>query len=106
MSTPSPRATAVVALCDDESSFALARQVRDAVANGADHLVVDAGDSTLLSSEVLEMLRRAARRLRARGGRVTIVCPNAALANLLGLILLNHSFEVVGSLDEAQFEWS
>jgi len=51
-------------------------------------------------------LHRAARRLRARGGRVTIVCPNPALARLLRLVFLNHSSEVVGSLDEAQPEWS
>ena len=101
-----PPAAAVVLLSGDESSLALARHVKDAVMSGVDHLVVDAGDSTLLSSHVLETLQRAARRLRARGGRVIIVCPNPALARLLRLVFLNHSSEVVGSLDEAQPEWS
>ena len=101
-----PPAAAVVSLSGDESSLALARNVKDAVMSGVDHLVVDAGDSTLLSSHVLETLQRPARRLRARGGRVTIVCPNPALARLLRLVFLNHSSEVVGSLDEAQPVWT
>lgn len=101
-----PPAAAVVSLSGDESSRALARNVKDAVMSGVDHLVIDAGDSTLLSSHVLETLQRAARRLRARGGRVIIMCPNPALARLLRLVFLNHSSEVVGSLDEAQPEWS
>lgn len=92
--------TTVVIACP-MSDRDLAQQIATSVELGARHVIVDLGDAETVDSSTLTLLRRIAGRLRLAEGRLSVVCPHPALASLLHLTLLSHSFSVFGSLDAA-----
>jgi anti-anti-sigma factor len=72
-----------------------------AVESGIRHVVVDLGNAETVDSSTLTALRRFAGKLRAHGGRLSVVCEHPALSRLLEVTLLSRSFDVFGSLDAA-----
>ncbi len=91
--------TVVIACAGAETD--LPRQVAASVRLGARRVVVDLGGVEMVDSGTLTALKRTAGKLRARGGRLAVVCSHPGLASLLRLTLLTYSFEVFGSLDAA-----
>jgi anti-anti-sigma factor len=83
------------------STVALRADVRAAVAGGAHDVVVDLAGANLLDARTLTALHRAARTLRRRRGRLVLVALDPALANLLHLTLLERSFVVATTPEEA-----
>jgi anti-anti-sigma factor len=79
----------------------LARRLSETEALGAQHVVVDLGETEMLDASTLTAFKRVAERLRSRGGELSVVCVNAELAGLLRTTLLSRSFRVVSSIDAA-----
>lgn len=77
-----------------------------ALGAGAVSLVVDLGDRTDASSELLMALHRTAQHVRRCGGRLGVVSPQASLRRLLDITLLSHALAVFPTRDEAIKSWS
>ena len=77
-----------------------------AIGAGDVSVVVDLGARPDASSEVLTALYRCGRRLRALGGRLSIVCPRPELRRLFDMTLLSQGFDVYASRDEALRAWA
>ena len=64
-------------------------------------VVVDLGARPDASSELLTVLHRCARRIRALGGRLSVVCSRPELHRLFDVTLLSQGFDVYASRAEA-----
>jgi anti-sigma B factor antagonist len=64
-------------------------------------VAVDLADVTFIDSTALALLASAAKRLRARGGELQLVCDKAAILRVLEVTGLNRVFRVQSSLDDA-----
>lgn len=89
-----------------DSSPDLARLLGTALNSGDVSLVVDLGDRTDASSELLMVLHRTAQHVRRLGGKLGVVSPQPSLRRLLDLTLLSHAFAVFATRDEAIERWS
>jgi anti-sigma B factor antagonist len=76
-----------------------------AVAAGNVRLVVDLGERRDTTAETLAVLRRAAVQLRRLGGGLAVVCRHPDLRRLIDLTLLNQTFPVFATRDEALRDW-
>jgi anti-anti-sigma factor len=83
------------------SAATLDRQIVAALGLGADEIVVDLGDAEMMPASALAGLARVGKEVRARGGRLAVVCPRPTLERLLRLTLLDRVFAVYGSRDAA-----
>lgn len=72
----------------------LLRALADARIGPQSRVVVDLGDTPMLSAAVLTALRRLGTTLRERGGGLTVRSTHASLARLLEMTLLTLSFEL------------
>lgn len=88
------------------STTDLARLLRTAVGAGDIGVIVDLGDRDDASSELLTVLHRTARQLRALGGRLAVVCARPELRHLFDVTLLSQGFGVYASRDEALGTWA
>jgi anti-anti-sigma factor len=68
---------------------------------GHSRLVVDLGRREDPESELLGVLHGSARRMRAAGGRLAVVCTDSRLRRLLDLTLLSQGFRVYATREEA-----
>jgi anti-sigma B factor antagonist len=68
---------------------------------GIDHVVVDLTNTTFIDSSSLGVLIGAHRRLKLRGGTLTIVCDSEAIAKTFRITGLDGVFTLVSSLDDA-----
>jgi anti-anti-sigma factor len=84
----------------------LARLLRTAMRIGDLGVIVDLGERGDASSELLTVLHRTARQLRALGGRLAVVSAKPELRRLLDLTLLSQGFAVYASRDEALRTWA
>jgi anti-anti-sigma factor len=98
--------TVVVVELQRRSTYDLARLLRSAIGAGEVSVLVDLGDLRDATSDLLTVLHRAARSLRALGGRLDVVSSQPELRRLLELTLLSQGFGVFGSRDEALRAWS
>ena len=77
------------------------RQVFEVVADGVDHVVIDLLDVTFVDSTALGILADAAKRLRTRGGSMTIVCRDRNILRVLEITGLSRLFRVCESIPDA-----
>ncbi len=89
-----------------DPSTDLERLLGTALGAGDVSLVVDLGDRTDASSELLTVLHRTARQVRRLGGKLGVVSPQPSLRRLLTLTLLSQAFAVFATRDEAIESWS
>jgi len=72
----------------------LLRALADARAGWHSQVLVDLGDTPMVSAAVLAALRRLGTSLRERGGVLTVRSSHAGLVRLVELTLLTFSFEL------------
>ena len=68
---------------------------------GRERVVVDLTRTTFIDSSSLGVLIGAHRRLKRRGGSLTVVCDNEAILKTFRITGLDGVFALVSSLDEA-----
>jgi anti-sigma B factor antagonist len=68
---------------------------------GVPHVVVDLSGTTFIDSSSLGVLIGAHRRLKLRGGSLTIVCENEPIIKTFRITGLDGVFTLVSSLDDA-----
>ena len=68
---------------------------------GVDHVIVDLGQTTFIDSSSLGVLIGAHRRLKLRGGSLTIVCDNEAITKTFRITGLDGVFHLVPKIDDA-----
>jgi anti-sigma B factor antagonist len=99
-------AAVVVVEMKRESSTELARFLRGAIGAGDVDVVVDLGSRVDASSDLLSVLHRCARHVRALGGTLSVVCSRPELRRLFDVTLLSQGFDVYASRDEALRPWA
>lgn len=85
---------------DSDREPTLLRALTDARSGRQSHVLVDLGDTPMVSAAVLAALRRLGRSLRDRGGELTVRTSHAGLARLMELTLLTLSFALEKSAPE------
>ncbi len=68
---------------------------------GCGHVVVDLSETTFIDSSSLGVLIGAHRRLKLRGGALTVVCDNEAIVKTFRITGLDGVFTLVSSVDDA-----
>jgi anti-sigma B factor antagonist len=68
---------------------------------GVSHVVVDLSRTTFIDSSSLGVLIGAHRRLKLRGGSLTIVCDNEAITRTFRITGLDGVFTLVPRIDDA-----
>jgi anti-sigma B factor antagonist len=68
---------------------------------GVSHVVVDLSQTTFIDSSSLGVLIGAHRRLKLRGGVLTIVCDNEAITKTFRITGLDGVFNLVAKIDDA-----
>jgi anti-sigma B factor antagonist len=68
---------------------------------GVSHVIVDLSQTTFIDSSSLGVLIGAHRRLKLRGGSLTIVCDNEAITKTFRITGLDGVFTLVPKLDDA-----
>jgi anti-anti-sigma regulatory factor len=98
----SASASAVVVRCSEYSGSAgVMRCVDLALRLGQRRLVVDLGARDGADADLLSVLHRSGKRMRAAGGRLGVVCYDSGLRRLLDLTLLSQGFAVYATREEA-----
>jgi anti-anti-sigma regulatory factor len=82
-------------------SGAVAARIESRTNAGAGHVIVDFGSADTIDAATLTTLHRHARSLRAGGKQLSVVCEHPSISSLLHLTLLDRSFDVFPSRDEA-----
>jgi len=77
------------------------RSVAAPIDEGVSRVVVDLTKTTFIDSSSLGVLIGAHRRLKLRGGSLTIVCDNEAIAKTFRITGLDGVFTLVTKLDDA-----
>jgi anti-sigma B factor antagonist len=77
------------------------RHVSAPIDSGVGHVVVDLSNTTFIDSSSLGVLIGAHRRLKLRGGSLTIVCDNEAITKTFRITGLDGVFTLVPKLDDA-----
>jgi anti-sigma B factor antagonist len=73
----------------------------EAIADGAELVVVDLTHVTFIDSMALGVLLSAVNRLRLRGGSLRLVVPNPSLRRIFEISLLDRVFTLDSNRDEA-----
>ena len=71
------------------------------ISNGAEHVVVDLGQTTFIDSTALGVLLGALESLRAHDGRLSVVGADEAIVRVFEVTGLHRIFELRGSRAEA-----
>jgi anti-sigma B factor antagonist len=77
------------------------RTVLEVVAGGVDRVIVDLFDVTFVDSTALGVFVDVAKRLRGRGGSLTVVCRDRNILRVLEITGLSRLFRVCESIPEA-----
>jgi anti-sigma B factor antagonist len=72
-----------------------------AVDDGAPRIVVDLSDARFIDSRMVELLLKAAERVRRQSGRVAICCGGESIRQVLDLCGVSRIVPVRGSREEA-----
>ena len=104
--TEGPTAAVVVVEMTRGSTTELARLLRSAIGAGDVDVVVDLGERPDASSDLLSVLHRCGRHVRALGGTLSVVCSRPELRRLFDVTLLSQGFDVYASRDEALRPWA
>lgn len=83
-----------------------APDLRDAMTKaidaGASGLIVDLSDATFVDSMTLGVLLGAVKRLRPKGGKVTVVCVSPHIRRIFEITLLDRVFGLHETLESAR----
>jgi anti-sigma B factor antagonist len=71
------------------------------ISGGARHVVVDLSLTTFVDSTALGVLVRGVERLKATGGRLSVVCPDENILRVFQVTGLHHVFDIHGSRADA-----
>ncbi len=103
----SERATAIVVVeMKRASTTELSQLLGTAVRWGDVGVIIDLGDRDDASSDLLTVIHRANRQLRALGGRLAVISRRPELRRMFDLTLLSAGFGVYSSRDEALRSWT
>jgi anti-anti-sigma factor len=83
----------------------LAHVLDTAIGAGEVDIVVDLGERTEATSDLLTVLHRSARRLLRIGGQFAVVSAQPEVRRLFDLMLLSQAFGVFATRDEAVQSW-
>lgn len=101
------RTTAIVVVeMKQASTTELSQLLRAAMRWGDIGVIIDLGDRDDASSELLSVIHRANRQLRALGGRLAVISRRPELRRLFDVTLLSQGFGVYSSRDEALRSWT
>jgi len=73
-----------------------------AIDGGAAAVIVDLADATFVDSTTLGVLLGAVKRLRPRGGKVSVVCDSPHIRRIFEITLLDRVFGLHETLEEAR----
>jgi anti-sigma B factor antagonist len=93
---------AFVGEADPYSAPELKRELVETIERGARHIVVDLTGTTFIDSTTLGVLIGALKRLRPRGGDLSIVCADPNIRKIFDITLLDRIFAMDESLAEAR----
>ncbi len=79
----------------------LRRKVFDLVAGGVDRVVIDLLDVTFVDSTALGVLVELAKRVRMRGGSMTVICRDRNILRVLEITGLSRLFRISESIPDA-----
>jgi anti-sigma B factor antagonist len=79
----------------------LKAEILNAVEAGARGVVVDLTETTFIDSTALGVLLRGVQRLRPRGGRLLVVCPDANITKIFHITGLDRVFPIYETRDAA-----
>ena len=77
------------------------QRVSAPIAAGVDHVIVDLTQTTFIDSSSLGVLIGAHRRLKSRGGRLTVACDAEAIVKTFRITGLDGVFRLVDSVEVA-----
>jgi anti-sigma B factor antagonist len=77
------------------------QQLIDAVAEGAQHVVVDLSSTTFIDSTTLGVLVGGIRRLRENDGDLSLVCADRNITKIFEITGLDQVFTISPNRDEA-----
>ena len=78
------------------------QRVSAPIDDGVRCVIVDLSETTFVDSSSLGVLIGAHRRLRGRGGTLTVVCAREAIVKTFRITGLDGVFRIVATLDEAR----
>jgi anti-sigma B factor antagonist len=93
---------AFVGEADPYSAPELKRELVETVERGARHLVIDLTETTFIDSTTLGVLIGGLKRLKPRGGDLSLVCANPNIRKIFEITLLDRIFTIDESLTEAR----
>jgi anti-sigma B factor antagonist len=79
----------------------LKAQMLESIANGADEVVVDFTDTTFIDSTTLGVLVSGVKRLREKGGTLSIVCSDRNITKIFEITGLDRVFTIYPTRAEA-----
>jgi len=79
----------------------LKSQMLEMIANGADEVVVDFTDTTFIDSTTLGVLVSGVKRLREKGGTLSIVCSDRNITKIFEITGLDRVFAIYPTRAEA-----
>src|SRR5437867_11760103 len=77
------------------------QQLLDAIAKGAEHVVVDFSDTTFIDSTTLGVLVGGVKRLRTNDGQLSLVCNDRNITKIFEITGLDRVFTIYPTRDEA-----
>jgi anti-sigma B factor antagonist len=77
------------------------QQLLDAIAQGAEHVVVDFSDTTFIDSTTLGVLVGGVKRLRTNDGQLSLVCNDRNITKIFEITGLDRVFEIYPTREEA-----
>ena len=77
------------------------QQLLDVIGKGAKSVIVDFTTTTFIDSTTLGILIGASKRLRSRGGDVSLVCGDGDIRKIFEITLLDRIFTIDATRDEA-----
>jgi anti-sigma B factor antagonist len=93
---------AFIGEADPYSAPELKRELVEAVDRGARHIVVDLTETTFIDSTTLGVLIGGLKRLKPRGGDLSLVCADPNIRKIFEITLLDRIFTIDASLPDAR----
>jgi anti-sigma B factor antagonist len=78
------------------------QQLLDVIDEGASHVIVDLTDTTFIDSTTLGVLVGGIKRLRPKGGQLSIVCSDRNINKIFEITGLNRVFSIHADRAEAR----
>ena len=79
----------------------LKEHVNSAIESGKTLLILDLSEATFIDSTTLGILVSGMKRLRPRGGRLAVLCPDPTMAKIFDITGLNRMFSVHETREDA-----